>query len=168
LPGVVVKLTISVDEYDPETPSKGIVKCVVVNGGDKPVEVTLGYDGRANLLRAGAAVRGLTLYPAGRPKPGQKAERAEPKTAKVEPQAEQTVFELNLDEILTSRSARGERAWRWDWTARPAPPPSPIHRVNRLGFVRLADFLAEVSIASTPHVSNRVTLKIKPPLNEPR
>lgn len=166
-PGVAVKLTISVTEYDPETSSKATVKCVVVNNGKEPLQATLGYDGRTNVLLAGNQWD-LTLHPWERAKAEPKTRKVEPTTAKVEPKAEQTVFELSLDEILTRASAGGERKWRWDWSARPAPPPSPIHQMRRLGFVKQAEFRAEVLIGGKPYVSNKVVLKVKPPLHEPQ
>jgi hypothetical protein len=166
-PDVAVKLTISVDEYDPSTPSKGIVKCVVVNNGKEPLQVTLGYDARTNVL-LGGEWPWLTLYPPQRSPAEPKTNKVEPKTAKVEPKtakveskAEQTVFELSLDEIL-------QGGWRWDWSARPPPPPSPIHQMDGRRFVAQAEFWAEVLIGGKPHVSDKVLLKVKPPLHPHR
>lgn len=166
-PGVAVKLTISVDEYDPMTASKGIVKCVVVNNGSEPVTVTLGYDGQTNMLLSGA--RGLTLHPQKPPMADPKPAKPEPQTVKVEPKAEQTVFELSLDEILFQASpAHGQRKWRWDWSARPAPPYSPIHQMQSTGFVRQVAFRAETLIGGKLYASDKVVLKIKQPAVAPR
>jgi len=50
LPGVKANLVISVEEYDPFTPSKAVVICTVVNNSPDAVELFLGIDNRNTRL----------------------------------------------------------------------------------------------------------------------
>jgi hypothetical protein len=43
---VSVALSMSVEEYDPSTPSKAVIKCLVRNDTDDAVQVPASYDGK--------------------------------------------------------------------------------------------------------------------------
>jgi hypothetical protein len=160
-PGIQLKLTISVEEYDPFDPSKGSVKCVMVNRSAEPIRVSLGYDGKTNLLKAHGQGHSheVQLYPLKRTK-------AEPKQIEIKPGEEAVVYELSLDEILF-QGVRGDprknedRTWGWGWIARPESPPSPIHRWRKEGFLETASFWAEIAIGRQKVTSEKVTLKVK-------
>ncbi|MCI0683293.1 MAG: hypothetical protein L0Y71_14415 [Gemmataceae bacterium] len=98
LPGVEVDLVISVDKYNPARPSKGTVRCSVVNHSGAPVRVLVGYDGWTNRLtaRGKGHPRDLQLFPMN---PG-KHQGPKPAQAAVKPGEARVVFELPLDEIL--------------------------------------------------------------------
>ena len=121
---VSVRLSFSVEEYDPRAPSTATLKCVVRNDTDRAVEVPVGYDGRSVILKSGL----LTLHKA--------AAKGQPgvKRVRVGPGREQVVFELPLDDILRRGKGTGG-SWRWDWPRRPEPPRSPIHKYRQPGFL---------------------------------
>ena len=48
----------------------------------------------------------------------------------------------------------------WDWTARPASPPSPIHVGRDGGLVDKAVFHAELTVDGAVIASNKVVLKV--------
>ena len=166
MPGVKIQLTISVDEYDPFKPSKGVVKCVAINKSRDSVEVSLGYDQNKNWLKSQGEDRlgkgpgwVLTLNPA-------KFTKEELKRISVKPNEEQVVFELSLDEILlqgvkNSPQVAKDRKWWWQWQAHPAPPATPIH-LRRGGFVKEASFWAEVVVNDKTLFSEKKVLKVKP------
>jgi len=160
-PKVTVKLSISVKQYDPGKPSKGVVRCSVVNRSDETIEVALGLEERKNRLFAHGERQRWPL--ALRPR---KLLKEKPTRASVKPKAEQAVFELSLDEILFQgmegdpRRSR-DRKWAWDWIARPEPPASPIHRWRQEGFVDQATFWAQVTVDGRDVSSEKVTLKIE-------
>jgi hypothetical protein len=157
LPGVKPQLTISVDEYNPFTPSKGVVTCVLVNNSADPVEVSIGYDGEKNRLRA-QSMRPLTLYT-------KEKGKDDGKRIKIKPGQEQVVFELPLDEILFQgvdqpRQLK-ERTWSWQWEARPEPPASPIHPWRKPGYTEKATFWAEIAVNDRKLFSGEKVLKVK-------
>src|SRR5262245_23569498 len=53
LPGVTLTLTITAKEYDPAKPSKGTVRCVLVNDSKEAVQASPGYGHGAFLLGQG-------------------------------------------------------------------------------------------------------------------
>ena len=161
-PKVTVKLSISVEEYDPNELSKGIVRCWLVNRSEQAVDVWLGLESQKNWLSS--QDRGLRWPLTLRP---WKALERKPSQVSVKPGAEQVLFELSLDEILLNTtekdpSTKTERKWAWDWVARPQAPPSPIHRWRRGGYAPQATFWAEVTTAKGRMLtSNKVVLKVE-------
>ena len=161
LPGVTVKLVMSVETYDPTKPSKGIVRCLVANNSKAAVDAQVGYDGHINRLAALGEERWeLTLYPPSNPQ-----EKLSP--VRVAPGREQSVFELPLDKILLqggkdARPHARDRRWRWDWLAEMLPPLSPVHRWRTPGYVEKARFWAEVSVSGTRLSSEKALLKLAP------
>src|SRR5947209_6875651 len=117
-----VHVSFTADEYDPATPSKAVIKCVVRNNTQTPVHVPVGFDGGYVQL----AGNGLTLSKIRR-------EKDDVKLAWVEPGKEQVVFELPLDDLLTG-TPKKDAEWRWSWMRRPTPPPSPIHKGGKGGY----------------------------------
>src|SRR5207248_7326745 len=100
---VTVKLSFTVDEYDPKSP-KGTLKCVVHNGTQQAIEVPVGYGGRGVSVTGGA----VTLYR--RLQPGEEGV----KLVRVEPGKERVVFALPLGDILKGEGKR-DSPWRWSW-----------------------------------------------------
>jgi hypothetical protein len=167
-------LTISVEEYDPNSPSQGRVKCVLVNQSKSPVDVPVGYDGREIRLsgKGGVQVWASVLHPS-RWRPG-KGGGAGPITAesfalpekpvvrRVEPGSEQVVFDLSLDEILFQGESGGnERKWYWQAPTRSMGPRSPILIYGKRGFLDQTRFSASVTIGDHDLSSEQVTLKVK-------
>jgi hypothetical protein len=146
---VSVRLSFSVEEYDPSKPSAATVRCVVRNDGDQAIEVPEGYGG-GGLVRLESGL--LTLY---RP-----AEKGRVKSVRVPPGKEQVVFELPLDEVLRSRPG-ADGPWRWDWPRRARAPRSPIHKHLQPGFVERAAFTATVTVGGRAATSNAAVLKVK-------
>jgi hypothetical protein len=154
LPKVAVTLTISVKEYDPFTPSKGVVKCVVRNDDARAVSVPAEYDGRLAALVAPAGERPLTLRDRDR--------FAEARLVEVAPGKERVVFELPLDEVLLQTPGAAKK-WSWGWDARPQPPKTPLHQFDdKEGFVEQADFRAVLKVGGAEVKSDKVVLKVKP------
>ena len=148
---VVIELSISVDEYDPNTPSKGVLKCVLHNNGTQTVRAPLGYDGSRAVLHGGR----VTLAPRKAPT------KDELKTAAVDPGKDEVLFTLPLDDILLQGDKPGGD-WRWNWMRRPEPPRSPVHKYREVGYVDEAEFRAVVVIGPDMIASNKVVLKVKP------
>lgn len=177
LTGVATNLFISVEEYDPFKPSKGLVQCIVVNRSNNPVEVFLEYDGRRNQLRADSGE--VKNHPGWELRLRPLTRKEELKRVRVKPGEELVVFELSLDEILLQGFGEGLRRidqgqkWGWDWEAKPAPPPSPIHRWDSVNwrvkeFLEKAVFWALVELQGTELASEKVTLRIKPGTKKPK
>src|SRR5436305_744782 len=101
---VTVELSLSVTEFDPYTPSKGVVKCVLHNNGKEAVQAPTAYDGRAAVLNGGA-LRLLPRKPAG---------KDDAPTVAVDPGKDQVLFELPLDDILKGYRREGDWYWTWD------------------------------------------------------
>lgn len=164
LPGVKAVLTISVKEYDPAAPSKGVVKCVVVNKSEKAIAVPVNHGRGATLIGQGEG-QGWELRLWRRD-----GDKAGKKWGEVEPGAEQVIFELPLDDILFNgvKEPPGgkDRVWGWDWIARPAPPRSPVHAIRGAGFLPKASFWAEVTVGGKTLLSEKVELKVK--ANKPK
>ena len=157
---VAVKLTISVEEYSPSKPSKGVVKCAILNKAHVPAEVQVGYDGRTNVLAAhGNGHRWeVMLYRHQKPP-------VELKHETVKPGKDQIIFELALDEILLqgqeSEPKAKDRIWGWDWSARPEGPRSPIHQWRKSGYLDKATFRADIMVNGKSVSSDEVVLKVK-------
>ena len=174
LPGVKTNLVISVEEYDPSRPSKGVVKCIVVNKSKNPVEVFLGYDGGWNQLWAvGSDPKGDPAVGGWERRLGPLKLKEELKRVRVEPGQELVVFELSLDEILLQglsddpRTAQG-RKWGWGaWQAHPIPPPSPIHRTWGV-FEKAVFFWSQIEVQGKILSSEKVTLRVKSGTEKPR
>lgn len=166
---IEVRLSISTKEYDPKTPSKATVECVVANKSGEPVEVELGYGGLGNRLKArsGSGLRRtweLTLH---KRAPRKQVRPPKFEKVKIKPGEEQVVFKLPLDDILLNGSAalneasEGRSIWRWDWPARPSPPFTPIHGRHVGIHSDQAAFWADVHIDGKSHASSAVVLKVR-------
>jgi len=87
----------------------------------------------------------------------------------LKPGSEKVAFEFPLAEILRVQDPKvvrenyraGRPVMVWDWMARPAPPPSPIHMARGGGFVEKATFWVEVTVEGTTVSSDKVVLKVK-------
>ena len=176
---IVVKLSISVDEFDTAHP-KGILTCVVHNTSDQEIVVPGCFDSDRTRVQAVGILDG---------KPGRwplKLFRRSPsdgrlQTERLQPGQEKKIFELPLKEILADSrrakatvnvkepvqkavsaigavSAARQPLWGWDWIAHPMPPASPIH--GRNGYMDAAEFQVELMVGPTPVRSNRVTLNV--------
>jgi hypothetical protein len=90
-PNVAVRLSFSVEEYDPwaASPSHAVMRCVARNDMADAVEVPVGYDGERVRVQSGQ----LTLY---KRMKGQD----DVKLVRVEPGKEEVIFELPLDQVL--------------------------------------------------------------------
>ena len=148
---VSIELSISVEEYDPYVPSKGVLKCVLHNNSTQPVRAPLGYDGSTAVLHGGL----VTLAPRKAPT------KDELKTAAVDPGKDEILFTLPLDDILL-QGDKPSGDWYWNWMRRPEPPRSPVHKYRKVGFVDEAEFQAVVVIGPEKIASNKVMLKVKP------
>ena len=148
---VSIELSISVEEYDPSVPSKGVLKCVLHNNSTQSVRAPLGYDGSTAVLHGGL----VTLSPRKAPT------KDELKTAAVDPGKDEILFTLPLDDILLQGDKPGGD-WYWNWMRRPEPPRSPVHKYRKVGYVDEAEFLAVVVIGPDKIASNKVMLKVKP------
>jgi hypothetical protein len=146
---VSVRVSFTSDEYDPTTPAKATIKCVVRNGTALPIHVPVGFDGGYVQL----AAQGLTLSKAIR-------EKDDVKLAWVEPGKEQVVFELPLADLLTG-SPKTDSLWRWDWMKRSAPPPSPIYKGRKGGYVAEASFVVSLDLGTRTLKSEPAVLKVK-------
>jgi hypothetical protein len=150
-PNVAVRLSFSVEEYDPSAASRAVMRCVARNDTAEAIEVPVGYDGERIRIQSGQ----LTLY-----KTKMKGE-GDVKLVRVEPGKEQVAFELPLDQVLGG--AKGPAApWRWDWPRRPEPPRSPVHKYRQPGFVDQAAFSAKLTVGTQTVTSDPVVLKVKP------
>jgi hypothetical protein len=139
-----------VEEYDPSTPSKAVVRCVVKNDSGIPIHVAVGFDGGYIRVEAGQ----VRLS---------RAERFpdDVKLTWVEPRHEQVVFELPLDELLSGKQGK-DAAWRWDWERHPEPPRSPIHAYRKPGFVEGAPFVVSLTLGDSTLISEPAILNVKP------
>jgi hypothetical protein len=148
--GVSIELSLSVTEFDPYTPSKGVVRCVLHNNGKQAVQAPAAYDGRTVVLHGGQ----VDL------RPRKPLGKDDVKTVAVEPGKDQVLFELSLDDILKGNRRDGD--WSWDWPRRPEPPLSPIHKYRQVGYVDEAGFQAQLTVGTERITSNTVVLKVKP------
>jgi hypothetical protein len=146
---VSVRLSFSVEEYDPSKPSQAVMKCVVSNNSYLPLHVPVGFDGGYVRVQSGL----LTLSK-------NKRAKEDVQLAWVEPGQQQVVFELPLDDILLKTGER-DAAWRWDWPRRPEPPRSPIHPYRKPGFLDQASFSVSLDLGGTTLTSEDATLKVK-------
>jgi hypothetical protein len=146
---VSVRLSFSVEEYEPTKSPKAVMKCVVYNDGFSPVHVPVGFDGGYIRVQSGL----LTLSK-------NKRDKEDVKLVWVEPGQKQVVFELSLDDILLKAGGR-DAAWHWDWQRRPEPPRSPIHRYRAPGFVDQAPFSVSLDLGGYTLRSEVATLRVK-------
>jgi hypothetical protein len=146
---VSVRLSFSVEKYEPSKPSKAVLKCVVYNDSPLPLHIPVGYDGSYIRVQSG----NLSLVKS-------KREKEDVRLAWVEPGHQQVVFELPLDDIFLVAKQPDPR-WRWDWPRRPAPPLSPIHKGLTTGLVDEASFSVNLDLGSYTLTSERTTLKVK-------
>ena len=149
-PKVKALVSFSVEEYDPSTPPKVVVRCVVRNDSEIPIHVPVGFDGGYIRVKAG----GLTLSRA-------KQSPDDIKLAWLEPRHEQVIFEMPLDELLSGKQGK-DAAWRWDWERRPEPPCSPIHAYRKPGFVESTTFVVSITFGDSMLTSEPAVLKVKP------
>jgi hypothetical protein len=147
---VSVRLSFSVEEYDPSKPSQAVMKCVVHNDSYRPIHVPVGFDGGYVRVQSGF----LTLSK-------NKRAKEDVQLAWVEPGQQQVVFELPLDDILL-RTGERDAAWHWGWPRRPEPPRSPIHQYRQPGFVAQATFSVSLDVGGSTLTSEDATLKVKP------
>src|SRR5690242_14308085 len=56
-PVAIVRVSFSVDEFDPSNPAKASIKCVVKNNSDNALEVPVGYDGTSIQLWSSRTLR---------------------------------------------------------------------------------------------------------------
>jgi hypothetical protein len=149
-PGVSVRLSFSVEEYDPSAASQAVLRCVARNDTAEAVEVPVGYDGERVRVQSGQ----LTLY---RRMRGE----ADVELVRVEPGKEEVVFELPLDQVLGGKNGPAD-PWRWDWPRRPEPPRSPVLKYRQPGYVGRATFAATLKVGSQAATSDPVVLKVRP------
>ncbi len=146
---VSVLVSFSVEEYDPKTPSKAVMKCVVRNDTPTGLHVPVGFDGGYVRVKGGS----LTLYKS-------KKDQGDVKLVWVESGKEQVIFELPLDDILPG-TRKGDSPWYWSWDRRPAPPTSPIHKNREKGFVDQASFTVSLDLGGYTLTSEAAPLKVK-------
>ena len=145
--GVSIELSVSVAEYDPNTPSTAVMTCVLHNNSKQTVMAPVGYDWETVVLQSGL----LTL---------QRGKR-DVKLVAVDPGKDQVVFELPLDDILMQGTPK-DKGWNWQWFRRQAPPLSPIHKYRGTpGFEEMAEFRAEVQVGADKIASGPAVLKVK-------
>jgi len=158
-PTLKLILSLGVEEYNPRTPSKASVKLTLKNEGKTPIRVPGRYGEETLALHGQSGRWPLKLSRANDlgPKGG---------LIEVKPGEERVLFILPLDDILHNGhdpAKLATRDWRWDWSARPTPPLSPIHDLRAKGFVSEATFWGAVSVDGKVIESPRVKLKVKPP-----
>ena len=159
-PAVSIQLSISVQEFDPAKPT-GEIRCIVSNRTDRAIEIADRYDGDQVALIGDSHRWPLRFWDRTR-------DRQAPKMVVVEPGRERVVFEFPLAEILRVQDPKalrqdfeaGRRVMVWDWVARPAAPPSPIHAGRDGGFLDKAVFHAELTVDGAVIASNKVMLKV--------
>lgn len=168
---VTVGLSFSVEEYDPSTPSKEVIKCKVRNNTDKAIQVPAGYDGYKIRLHSTRSYmpRTETLEEARSVLVRIPNSKDDLKLVRIEPGKEQVVFEFPLDELLL-RGRTKDRILEWDWPDWPlnsTPPFSPIYRktdVNQEERERLVGcvfFTVRLKIGEQYVISNSAPLKVK-------
>ena len=147
--GGLVRLSFSVEAYDPSRPSGAVMRCVVQNDTPTGLHVPVGYDGGYVRLQSGL----LSLRKV-------KKEKQDVRLTWVEPGHQQVVFELPLGDVL-GVAAAGEPVWVWDWPRRPEPPRSPIHKYRQPGFLDEASFTVSLDMGGYTLKSEAATLKVR-------
>lgn len=159
-PAICIQLAISVQQFDPAKPT-GAIRCVVTNRTDRPIEVADRYDGIHIALIAPSHRWPLRLWDRSRDRP-------EPQMAVIAAGQQRVLFEFALAEILRGQDPNtvqrdfqaGRRVLVWDWSAMPAPPPSPVY-VGRDGeLVDQVVFRAELTVEEDVITSNEVVVKV--------
>ncbi|HVX16291.1 MAG TPA: hypothetical protein VHC22_34210 [Pirellulales bacterium] len=153
-PPVWVHVSFSVEEYDPSTPSKATMRCVLRNDTRRGVHVPVGFDGGYVQVQSGL----MTLIKHTR-------EKEDAKLVWVEPGQEQVVFELPLDDIFLV-AENNQPKWHWHWMRRPEPPRSPIHKYRQPGFLDEAILIVSLDLGGSVLKSEAGVLKVKPPAGE--
>lgn len=158
-------------EYDPLAPERStvsgesvpsalpsglpILAIEIRNGSNHAISIPAKYDGK--IVRLWGRSPGL-IWPvyllAGR-------ESKTTDQVHLAPGERHTCFSQPLSETLNSNAAR-QRGWEWTWSAHPAPPFSPIHRMGSDDFVSMAVLWAEVVLDKQSLRSEPVIIKIKP------
>lgn len=130
---IAVRLIIPDEVFDPDNPSDNVIRCVVRNNTNKPIEVPADYASGQPLY--GNMLLGPLTADIGEPDRLLLCIRAANKREKVRVAAgdEHLVFELPLQEILLNTFPSNEAsAWEWKWGApwfgqhSDLPPTSPI------------------------------------------
>jgi hypothetical protein len=172
-PRVSVTLSFSVEEYDPSTPSKAVIKCVVRNDTDEAIQVPVGYDAnRVRLESSWEAGSQRPILSYANKDPYSKEQKNDVKLIRIEPGKGQVVFDFPLDDILFRGETKGgSLRWDWpDWQIRFGPPRSPIFRRARRDdkfdsrdLLADAFFYVRLKIGARTLTSNVAHLKIKQP-----
>jgi hypothetical protein len=147
---ISVRLSFSVEEYEPTRPSKAVMKCELLNDSPVGIHVPVGFDNGYVCLKSG----GLTLTKL-------KREKEDVKLVWVEREQKQVIFELPLDDLLVSDEIKKGAKWYWRWQQRSAPPFSPIYKGRKEGFVNEASFIVVLDLGSSTIKSDEAKLKIK-------
>src|SRR4051812_16095856 len=146
---VTGRITFSVDEYDPATPSQGVMRCELRNDSPFPWHVPVGFDGGYVKVKSGnLSLRRVTKS------------KDDVHLAWLEPGEQVVVFELPLQELLMDAGQR-DAAWQWTWDLRPAPPRSPIRRGKEDRFVNEASFTATLDLGTYTLALEPSVLKVK-------
>jgi hypothetical protein len=154
----VLELRTFADHADPR--SRGI-SVVVINNSAREIAVWTGYDGERNRLVSAGAGFPIALYP---------AVKKPPQRVMVAPGMAETLYTLSMDAIFYLRPGAQRKDWRWAWkmpAPRGAPPPSPFHANDGLGWeVRRAPSAAVAALGEMDGAvveSKPVELRITPP-----
>ncbi len=151
IPPVAVRVSFSVEEYDPSTRSTATMRCVVQNNTRRGVHVPVGFDSGYVQVQSGW----MTLNKHTR-------EKDDVKLVWLEPGQEQVVFELPLDDLFLVAEQK-EPPWHWDWMRRPEPPRSPVHKYRQTGFVDEATLTVSLDLGGSTLKSEPAVLKVKSP-----
>jgi hypothetical protein len=146
---VTSQITFSLDEYDPATPSDGVMRCEVRNDSPYPLHVPVGFDGGYVKVKSG----GLTLRRLSKRKD-------DVRLAWLEPGEKVVVFEMPLEEVLLAAGKPGA-TWQWTWDRRSSPPLSPIYKYKEDELVDQAPFTATIDLGSYSLTTEPGVLKVK-------
>jgi hypothetical protein len=170
---VSVAISFSVEEYDPSTPTKAVMKCLVRNDTDEAVQVPVGYDGKMVRLESAWDKKGTqpSFLGYANEDPYAKKEKNDVRLVRLEPGKEQVVFEFPLDDLLVRGTVKdGSLVWVWpDWILHPGPPRSPIFRrsspwngqFDSREFVAEATFAVRLKLGGQTVNSSDAHLKVK-------
>lgn len=148
-PKLEVRLELSVKEFDPAEPGKAVLKCIVKNASKENVILTSAREDKSGLQ--------LTLFGKGKSSRFElRHSESAPIKVEVPAGAEKVVHEWPLAVLLDAK-----KGGRWDWMARPAPPPSPIHLLRGKGLETEASFWVTIGRDKGVVGSSKVVLKVK-------
>lgn len=156
LPGVKVHLELVPVSGE----ARVVLRCTVKNATDKNIEVPLHYDGK--VVRLNGQGKGqrweMSLFPPKNPIKGA--------WTQLKPGEDVRPFEFSSRQLwfdsLQPPFKPTELGWRWDWKARPGPPPTPFHDSQRTGnLLPEATFWVTLDVQGQQVQSNKLRLKLR-------